>query len=497
MMKAIVLARVSDKKQDSNEAQLVRIAEYVRHKSLNVWKTVEIEESSTKNDRKKFQEVIKEIEHIKEPIALVVDTVDRLQRSFKESVQLDELRKKGKIEIHFYRENLVISQTSNSADLLRWDMAVMFARSYVLQLSDNVKRKIEQMVIEGKLPGKPPYGYINYLDEEGKKNIKPHPFNSKVVKEIYSLYASGNHSFQTVRKKVLDDYKVKMSNGNISKILTNTFYYGLMFHKGQLFSHIYETIIDRQLFDKVQEIRNGFNKKRRKIHAKPAVYRGKLTCAVCGCSASPELHKGEFYYQCSESKGKHNAVMMAEHLINNQVSKLFEKLILPEQVISDVLTTLKSVNEGKKEFREEMSRKLNRDLEMYTKRKETLLTTLLDQRITGNEYDKLKVEIDNKIADFNVQISNLGEAENNYYSTIEQVIKLTSRASQIFESSNAEQKRQLIGMTLSNLRIENKLLVSDWVKPFNLIAKYNDHTLGLPRMDSNHNSYVQSVMAYH
>lgn len=43
-MKAIILARVSDKKQDSNEAQILRVSDYVKNKQLTVWKTYEIEE---------------------------------------------------------------------------------------------------------------------------------------------------------------------------------------------------------------------------------------------------------------------------------------------------------------------------------------------------------------------------------------------------------------------------------------------------------------------
>ena len=49
-MKAITLARVSDKKQDSNEAQVSRISEYIRAKDLQVWKTYELEEPSTRGD---------------------------------------------------------------------------------------------------------------------------------------------------------------------------------------------------------------------------------------------------------------------------------------------------------------------------------------------------------------------------------------------------------------------------------------------------------------
>ncbi len=49
-MKSIIFARVSDKKQDSNEAQVSRISEYIRAKDLQVWKTYELEESSTRGE---------------------------------------------------------------------------------------------------------------------------------------------------------------------------------------------------------------------------------------------------------------------------------------------------------------------------------------------------------------------------------------------------------------------------------------------------------------
>lgn len=490
-MKAIVLARVSDKKQDSNEAQISRLAEYIKYKQLDVWKTVEIEESSTKGDRAKFQEVVKEVEKSKEPMAIVVDTVDRLQRSFRESVQLDDMRKKGKIEIHFYRENLVINENSNSSDLLRWDMAVMFARSYVLQLSDNVKRKIDQMLREGRWPGKAVFGYTNYENEDKKNDIKKDDFNAKIVKMIYEMYASGSYSFESIRAKLLADYKLKFSNGNLSKILGNTFYYGVMLWKGKYYPHRYERIIDKNLYDKVQIVRAGFNKKRRKIVALPAIYRGLITCSTCGCAVSPESHKGKFYYQCTESKGKHGASMLSEAKINEQVSQLFSMLTLPQDVADEVLTTLRNLHQGKVDFREELSRKLNQEKEDLAVRKERLLETYLEKRITGSEYDKYKANYDTRTIDIEVQLDGLGRAEDNYYSTVEQVIKLTARAKEIFDCSEAEHRRRLVGLTLSNLRLDGKIVLSDWKKPFNLIAKYNDHSLGLPLIDMFRNREIE------
>lgn len=137
-MKAIILARVSSQEQElgnSIPAQVHKMREYTERKGLQIHEVQEITESSSIDTRKKFDLIIKTIQASKEPIALVADTIDRVQRSFKESIILGDLVKQGKLEIHFIRENLIIDKSSNSSDHIRWDMGVMFARSYVLQLS--------------------------------------------------------------------------------------------------------------------------------------------------------------------------------------------------------------------------------------------------------------------------------------------------------------------------------------------------------------------------
>src|SRR3989338_8410240 len=144
-MKAIILARVSTEEQmqdgQSIPAQLARSREYCA--------------------RKKFEIVIDKIKSAKERVALIAETIDRVQRSFRESVLLIDLIKADKVEVHFIRENLIIHKDSNSSEFLRWDMGVMFARGYVLQLSDNVKRSIEQKLRNGQWIGAPCIGYMN------------------------------------------------------------------------------------------------------------------------------------------------------------------------------------------------------------------------------------------------------------------------------------------------------------------------------------------------
>src|SRR6185295_13716511 len=99
-MKAIIIARVSTKEQEDTSsipAQTHRLKEYTQRNSLEIHKIVELTESSTKESRKKFEALLEEIRSLPESIAVIADTVDRMQRSFKESVELDEMRKQGKI----------------------------------------------------------------------------------------------------------------------------------------------------------------------------------------------------------------------------------------------------------------------------------------------------------------------------------------------------------------------------------------------------------------
>lgn len=199
-MKAIILARVSSKEQEDNNsipAQTRRLNEYAVRLDLHIIENYQLVESSTKANRTKFTEIIATIRKSKEPIALVTDTIDRLQRDFKESVMLDELRKAGKIELHFVREGLIINQLSNSADILRWDMGVMFAKSYVTQLSDNVKRSQEEKLRNGEWLSSAPFGYKN-VRRDGKAWIEPDA-NADIVRAMFKLYATGAYSMKKNR----------------------------------------------------------------------------------------------------------------------------------------------------------------------------------------------------------------------------------------------------------------------------------------------------------
>ena len=80
----------------------------------------------------------------------------------------------------------------------------------------------------------------------------------------------------------------------------------------------------------------------------------------------------------------------------------------------------------------------------------------LKGRITESEYDKFYQSLRDQMTEISIRLEQLQEAEDNYYITAKYVLELVNRAYELFVSSEVEEKRQLIKLVLSNLRIEGE-----------------------------------------
>src|SRR5260370_13190020 len=235
-MKAIILARVSTKEQEEGHsiaAQRQRLVDYCARKGLKVIKTFELVESSTRGERREFAAMLEFAQAQKETVAIVADAVDRFQRSFKESVLIDELIRKEKVELHFYREGMIIGKGASSTDILRWDFSVMGAKSDVLNLSENRRRSLEYKRRNGECGGNAPLGYLNQRDANNKSTLIHDPERAFLVRMLFEEYAKGCLSIsgdlvRMARESGLRNKNRKggtLSPSQIQHILMNPFYH--------------------------------------------------------------------------------------------------------------------------------------------------------------------------------------------------------------------------------------------------------------------------------
>ena len=184
-MKAILVARVStDDQAEALPAQIYKLQDYALKNELD-FELVEIKESAYKGDRLEFNKVIDKLSSFKETVALVFDKVDRYSRdpSAPEVRILNALCKQGKIELHFVSDYLVITKDSSANQWLMLSLNTSFSQYYSNSISDNVKRRNEQMRRDGLWTGKAPTGYVNTV-KDGKKWIDIEPTHSQDRKSV-------------------------------------------------------------------------------------------------------------------------------------------------------------------------------------------------------------------------------------------------------------------------------------------------------------------------
>ena len=496
-MKAILLARVSSKEQEEGQsipAQERRLREYAERKGLIIEEVVKITESSTKETRKEFEKILERIRKSRESVALVADTIDRVQRSFKESVVLEDLRKEGKVEIHFMREGLVLNLKSNSADILRWDMGVMFARSYVLQLSDNVKRSKEQAAKNGIWIGLAPLGYMHVVQENGNKTIIPDPEHAPFITKLFELYATGNYSLLKLQEEAermgfRSKKGHKIAKSVIDEILKKSFYSGIMQTKYGLVEHHYQPLISRELYQQVQSVANGYHKKPHKSVSESFILRGLITCANCGCIVTPEIKKERYiYYSCTNAKGCCKRVYIREEPLISTLSSYFDLISLSEQQIADVTRHLKGIHESEAHFHSESLQALRKEQDRIQKRLNQIYDDKLDGLIDERMYLERVAAYKNRQTEIVDQMRRHEKADLNFYITANLVMNLATRAREIFESSEADEKRQLLDLVFQNLQLKDGSLSVSVREPFLTMLDFKNRPEEWGRLDSNQRS---------
>ena len=107
------------------------------------------------------------------------------------------------------------------------------------------------------------------------------------------------------------------------------------------------------------------------------------------------------------------------------------------------------------------------------------------RRITDSEYTERKNNYQEEVKKIQRKIEQLSKADEEYYILAESILSLAQRAGELFESSEMEQKRQIINLTLQNLTLDEKKLSYDLIKPFDVILKSQDSHDWLRDQDSN------------
>lgn len=329
--KVCAYARVSSGKDEmihSLSAQISYYSDYIQSRGdwLYVGVYADSAVTGTKDSRDEFQRMLTDCKDGKIDM-IITKSISRFARNTVTLLStVRELKELG-VDVWFEKEN--IHSISGDGELMLTILA-SFAQEESLSVSENCKWRIRHNYEEGIPNGFTVYGY-----NVKKHNLTINEEQAAVVREIFDMYLNGKGS--NVIARTLNEQAVPAPRGEtwhqarIMQILRNEKYIGdLNLQKYYSENHItkrtlvndgclkryyvtenHEPIIDRDMFDRVQQIIK--DKAERHPHIAPYDYsfKDKVFCGKCGAKYyRKKVHTGtqyeHFVWKCNtySNKGK-------------------------------------------------------------------------------------------------------------------------------------------------------------------------------------------------
>lgn len=497
MEEAITINRISSQRQDEGyslpqQAKLNReMAERDGRKVVKEFNIIESARSSDKRDE--FHEAVEYLKKHPSVKFVYIEKPDRLSRNLKDVTLAYDLVYDHDITFVFSRDNFVLSKTSNSHAKFQFDIKAVLAKNYIDNLSDEVKKGQRGMLEEGKWPGgAAPTGY-----KKVNKLIEPDEPRASFIAKAFQLYASGGYSLYTLKRE-LDKQGFRSINNkpltksNYFNILINPIYYGMMRWNNHFYEGKHQPLIDKQLFDRVQEmLKRTKNGEVIPVYAKHELtYKGLMKCGECNYQITGEektkKNKGNgkehrwVYYHCTHYKPCNQHGMVKEEDIDQQIEELLTTLSLGEKTTEWLKDKLRESHQDEIKFREDLLRSLNTKLSQVRERLDKVYDDKLDKEIDEATYHRKREQYLAERSDIENQIKQHTIADDKYIDFGCLILDVANRASEIYKVRKPDEKRYLCNLVFSNLSLMDKKLKFSFNTIFQAVLNYQKSGDWLP-----------------
>ena len=482
--KAIIYCRVSSKEQEdrgySLEAQEKLLLDYSLSRDISIDKTFKISESASgKQIRKVFTEMLGYIKKNKVNIILC-EKIDRLTRNLKDGAIIsDWVIADPNREVHFVKENFIVSQNTRAHENLVWDMKVAIARFYTNNLSEEVKKGQKAKIEAGYIPCGLKFAYKT-IGEKGHKIQVPDKKIAPYIKQAFNLYNSSNYTISRLSEvlhsegfRTRDNKKVARST--LHRLLGDPFYCGIIIWKDKEYEGKHEAIISKELFYQVQE-KLSRKYKAGQIKKHFHLFKGLITCAQCGSLISWETQKGHHYGRCKGFKGCSKTRYLKQEVVEDKLKEMMDK-VKPKNklVLNWINKALKEKHKDKQNYCQKTKENLNTQLNKLDNRLDKIYEDKIDEVISQEYYQKKYQEFNKQKQEIVNELSNLSKRVSNYYEIGIEIHNLAFELKNKYSSNQAtvEEKRILINRIFTDLKVDSKLGFSVKYSPaFEFLANW-------------------------
>lgn len=469
-MNAVMYLRVSSREQEregfSIPAQRKLLTRYAESKGFQVHRTfVDIESAKTPG-RKDFEAMLRLLQSDSACRTVLVEKTDRLYRNRADSLAFEELIEKRNVEIHLVKEGRVVAKDSRSQDKFMHDIHVAVARNYSENLKEEVKKGMREKAEQGVYPGHAPFGYRN---DKTTRTIVVDPKRALVLKRVFDLYGSGQHSLTSLRKALLEETGTRINRAYLETILKSRFYLGYFLWQGVEYKGTHIPLIDSASFDRVQAVFAGRHKPRYRKH--DFAFGGLLRCSHDGCTVTAEHHKSKYtYYRCSFGRGRCDLPYMPESKVSERLGEVLRSIYVPKEIAKAIVSSLESDQTGAEAQRQQELAAAKQRLAALRTRMDQMYEDKLDGRIDealwarkANEWREQERCLEASIEQLSTPLTP------ERVLTVQRILELANKAYSLYLTRNPAEQGQLLRMVLLNCATDGVNLWPTYRKPFDLI----------------------------
>ncbi len=472
MQPCVIYARVSTKEQQAEgysiPAQLKAVRAFCELQGLSPVEEFIEAESAGKAGRKRFTEMVVFLSANTHIRVVVAHKLDRLYRNFRDQVTLEDLG---------VRARYVVGDIPDTpqGELLR-DVNLSVAKFYVANLSEEVKKGMDEKVSQGGWPHLAPTGYLN---DKNTRTLVLDPVNAPLVRFAFERYATGEVSLAMLADELFakgfrSRSGKRMGSSALHTMLKNPIYCGSIRYKGAEYPGSHEPIITRELFEAAARSFEP-NLTGPKVAKHSFALRDYLVCSECGCKITAENQKGHIYYRCTHGKGREACSQRKytrEELLFQQVEEILATIEITPDIVAMLVADSRALDAERRDGGSSEVKRLSQGLMEIDAKASRLLDGYLEGVVPADAYRAKVDELSRERIAFEQRLKTLSNCAFDATAQVEALANTAASARTRFAEASTDGKRKVLSTVLLNAHLGDGDIVSYQLKrPFEYLRR--------------------------
>jgi len=194
----------------------------------------------------------------------------------------------------------------------------------------------------------------------------------------------------------------------------------------------------------------------------------------CGCLFVGELKKRKYlYYHCTGNRGKCPEPYTRQEVLTGEFVNILQELVIPQPILDWLGNAVLESDRTEQAARQQAIKRLHVEHERLATRLEAMYLDKLDGRITQEFFDKQAAECRDRQDGLQRKIQDIGKAAPAPVDQAIDMLRLTSRASELFLLQPPAEQRRLINFLIDKAAWQNGMLQTTLFEPFEILRHSN------------------------